>query len=55
MTTAICARCAQHLHPGDKVTDVRQVTRVYDDGTISTDRIDENGTAHLHCPRGPGD
>lgn len=55
MTTAICARCAQRLHPGDQVVDVRQVTRIYDDGTIATDRIDENGTAHLHCPRGPGD
>lgn len=51
MTTAICARCAQNLHPGDHVVDVRKVTRIYDDGTIATDRADENGTAHLDCPQ----
>lgn len=50
MTTATCARCHTSLQPGDRVVDVRQVTRIYQDGTIATDRIDEDGTAHLDCP-----
>lgn len=47
MTAAICERCGRTLVVGDRVVDVREVTRVRD-GSISTDRGD--AVAHVTCP-----
>lgn len=47
VTAAICERCGRTLVVGDRVVDVREVTRVRD-GSISTDRGD--AVAHVQCP-----
>jgi len=44
---AACDRCHRALVPGDRVVDVRKVTRVSDE-SISTDR--GNAVAHVQCP-----
>lgn len=44
-----CARCGGSLAVGDLVVDVRKVTRVREDDTVSHDRGD--ALAHLKCPQ----
>ena len=47
MIAAACERCHRALVPGDRVVEVRKVTRV-SGGSISHDRGD--AVAHVECP-----
>lgn len=47
MISPTCDRCGRTFSVGDRVVDVRKVTRA-SDGPISTDRGDP--VAHVTCP-----
>lgn len=47
-TAGTCARCNRTLVPGDRVLEVRVVSRIHPGGTASHDRGD--ALVHLDCP-----
>lgn len=47
-TAGTCARCNRMLIPGDRVLEVRVVSRIHPDSTASHDRAD--ALVHLDCP-----
>lgn len=44
----VCERCGVTLAPGDRVQEVRTITRVLPDGTVTHDRGD--ALTHVTCP-----
>jgi len=45
-----CSRCGALLAPGDKVLEVRLLTRIYTDDSVATDRSDPRELVHASCP-----